>query len=63
VATLLVETINRSVIDLTGLTHTRVRVTGGLCGVVIDARGRPFDLPVDAARRRELLKRWAAGIS
>jgi hypothetical protein len=26
--------------------------------VVIDARGRPLRLPSDAARRRELLKKW-----
>jgi hypothetical protein len=36
----------------------RVRVTGGLLGIVIDARGRPLHLSSDPGRRRELLKRW-----
>jgi hypothetical protein len=36
-----------------------VAVTGGALGVVIDARGRPLQLPGDPVRRRELLKRWS----
>lgn len=36
-----------------------VQVTGGALGVVIDARGRPLQLPADAVRRRELMKRWS----
>jgi hypothetical protein len=35
-----------------------VPVTGGALGVVIDARGRPLQLPSDAVRRRELIKKW-----
>jgi hypothetical protein len=35
-----------------------VPVTGGALGVVIDARGRPLQLPSDPVRRRELIKRW-----
>ncbi len=35
-----------------------VKVVGGTMGVVIDARGRPLDLPADPVRRRELLKKW-----
>ncbi|MEW5830178.1 MAG: hypothetical protein AB1846_14890, partial [Chloroflexota bacterium] len=35
-----------------------VKVVGGTMGVVIDARGRPLDLPTDPVRRRELLKKW-----
>jgi len=35
-----------------------VPVTGGALGVVIDARGRPLQLPGDPVRRRELMKRW-----
>ncbi len=34
-------------------------VTGGALGVVIDARGRPLNLPTDQVRRRELMKRWS----
>ncbi len=33
-------------------------VQGSALGVVVDARGRPLRLPTDAARRRELLKKW-----
>ncbi len=33
-------------------------VTGTALGLVIDARGRPLHLPSDAARRRELVKKW-----
>ena len=35
-----------------------VPVTGGAMGVVIDARGRPLQLPADPVRRRELVKKW-----
>jgi hypothetical protein len=35
-----------------------VQVTGGVMGVVIDARGRPLILPGDPGRRREYLKKW-----
>lgn len=33
-------------------------VQGSALGVVIDARGRPLRLSTDAARRREVLKKW-----
>lgn len=35
------------------------RVLGGVCGVVVDARSRPLELPKDDSQRKELLKRWA----
>jgi len=35
-----------------------VPVTGGALGVIIDARGRPLQLPSDPVRRRELIKKW-----
>ncbi len=35
-----------------------ISVTGGALGVVIDARGRPLQLPPDPVRRRELIKKW-----
>jgi hypothetical protein len=35
-----------------------VEVTGSTLGVVIDARGRPLQLPGDAAQRRDLAKKW-----
>lgn len=33
-------------------------VGGGALGIVLDGRGRPLDLPADAVRRRELIKKW-----
>lgn len=36
-----------------------IQVTGGALGVVIDARGRPLNLPTDPVRRRDLMKRWS----
>ena len=38
--------------------NVAVQVVGGVMGVVIDARGRPLDLPEDPVRRRELFKKW-----
>lgn len=35
------------------------KITGGVCGLVIDARGRPIELPGDPSRRRETLEKWA----
>ncbi len=35
-----------------------IPVTGTVLGVVIDARGRPLAFPTDAARRRDLVKKW-----
>jgi hypothetical protein len=35
-----------------------LRITGGVLGVIIDARGRPLSLPEDFARRTELYKKW-----
>ncbi len=36
-----------------------IQVTGGALGVVFDGRGRPLNLPTDAVRRRELIKKWS----
>ena len=35
-----------------------LKVIGGALGVIIDARGRPLQLPADAGRRQELLRKW-----
>jgi len=35
-----------------------ITVTGGAMGVVIDARGRPLQVPSDPVRRRDLIKKW-----
>ena len=36
----------------------KLGVHGGALGVVIDARGRPLNLPDQPARRYELFKKW-----
>lgn len=36
----------------------KFEAAGGIIGVVIDARGRPLQLPPDPVRRRELIKKW-----
>jgi len=38
------------------------KVVGGLCGAVIDARGRPLQIPEDESKRIELLKKWHSAI-
>ncbi|MCX7625591.1 MAG: glutamate mutase L [Candidatus Sumerlaeaceae bacterium] len=38
------------------------RVWGGKVGIVFDGRGRPIQLPMDAAQRRQKLLQWAQAI-
>jgi hypothetical protein len=38
------------------------KIVGGVCGAVIDARGRPLGLPDDAVKRREMLLRWSQSL-
>jgi hypothetical protein len=56
-------------IEVTGLGRTfvepgvgrgvsRFTTYGGVCGLVIDARSRPLDLPSDVEQRRALLNSW-----
>ena len=37
-------------------------VTGGLSGIIIDARGRPLTLPTDDATRLRKIKEWMAAM-
>ena len=39
-----------------------VKVMGGALGIVIDARGRPLQLPEESTQRCELLKKWSAAL-
>ncbi|MBI9049447.1 MAG: glutamate mutase L [Anaerolineaceae bacterium] len=56
---IMVSGIGRTTVDpLVGKGIAAFRTIGGVCGLVIDARGRPFDLPVDLQERRELLLSW-----
>ena len=38
----------------------RMKLEGGVAGLVFDGRGRPIAFPKDAAARRESLGRWSA---
>lgn len=38
------------------------KITGGILGLVIDARGRPIVLPGDASRRQETLEKWSESL-
>ena len=62
-ASLYLQGLNRTLIDpRTNKSSLNIKVVGGACGVVIDARGRPLVLPPDDARRRDLLKKWAMSL-
>jgi hypothetical protein len=62
VAHLEVDLIHGAVLDPSLPRLRRFKITGGACGAVIDARGRPIHLPDDPARRRELLQKWTRGV-
>ncbi|MCB5230695.1 MAG: glutamate mutase L [Candidatus Cloacimonas sp.] len=36
----------------------QTEITGGVVGIVIDTRGRPFNMPTDTTQRVSLLKKW-----
>lgn len=40
----------------------KIRVTGGLLGLIVDGRGRPIQLPPESGRRREMLRKWLAAV-
>ena len=46
------------VIDSEDTPGIPIKVHGGVCGVVFDARGRPLKLPRDLTKRREMLLDW-----
>ena len=35
-----------------------IKITGGMMGLVVDARGRPLSLPADPLRRIEAVQKW-----
>jgi hypothetical protein len=53
------DTLHGTVLDPSMPREKRFKITGGLCGAIVDARGRPFSLPEDPTRRREQLISWA----
>jgi len=62
VAHLEVDLVHGAVLDPSLPRLRRFKITGGACGAIIDARGRPVRLPDDPARRRELLQKWTRGV-
>lgn len=57
------EALRRTTIDPNSGARTgSYRITGGACGAVIDARGRPLVLPSDGPKRRELLRKWSSAL-
>lgn len=58
-ATLHIEPLHGTIIEGGGRRGMQsFKITGGLCGAVIDARGRPLKLPQENAQRYELFKKW-----
>jgi hypothetical protein len=58
VANLTLQPLHRANIGFGPGRGKTVQVSGGALGVVMDARGRPLQLPSDAARRHELFAKW-----
>lgn len=51
--------VNGATLDAGGKVRSaNFKVVGGVCGIVVDARGRPITLPSDKVRRREILCKW-----
>lgn len=62
VVNLEIETANGTLLDPCLPRMLRFKAVGGLCGVVVDARGRSIRLPKNAARRSEALRQWNAAL-
>jgi uncharacterized protein (TIGR01319 family) len=56
-AQLFMEPIGRTDVGL-GRSSRGIKVTGGILGTIIDARGRPLRLPADLGQRNETIKKW-----
>jgi hypothetical protein len=56
---LFIKMIRRTQIEDLEISDDPIKVKGGVCGVVIDARGRPLELPRDDRIRQEQFKNWA----
>ena len=57
-ARVLIDPLNRANIGFGPGKGTSIQVVGGLFGLVVDARGRPLELPEDPEKRRNLLLKW-----
>lgn len=63
VARIHLEPLNRTEVDPRRKNGGSFKIVGGLCGAVIDARGRTLNLPEDAPRRRDMHKKWLATLT
>lgn len=62
-ARLHIDHLNRAELGARGQrVPSNYKVVGGLCGAVIDARGRPLPTSDDETKRIELLKKWSAAL-
>lgn len=61
-AKLYLETQHRTRIEADGLTEEYYKVNGGILGVVIDARGRPLEMPGNEKQRDELVAGWMTAL-
>ncbi|HOW92616.1 MAG TPA: hypothetical protein PK883_09895, partial [Anaerolineaceae bacterium] len=50
--------LRRGEIEEISLSGEPIKVNGGVCGLVLDARGRPLKLPADDEARQTLIKEW-----
>jgi hypothetical protein len=50
--------LRRGEIEDTSVLNEPIKVRGGVCGLVLDARGRPLKLPADDEKRQARLKEW-----
>jgi uncharacterized protein (TIGR01319 family) len=53
-----IKMLRRGEIEDTAIANEPVRVRGGVCGLVLDARGRPLKLSSNDEVRRQRLKEW-----
>jgi hypothetical protein len=58
VAHIEVDTLRGTVLDPCLPRLKRFRIIGGLCGAIVDARGRPLNLLKDPVKRREQILSW-----
>lgn len=57
-----IDPLHRANIGLGPGKSTTIQVVGGLFGLVIDARGRPLEIPREPERRRSLLLKWLGAL-
>lgn len=60
---LFIEPIKKISIADVEIAKEPIKVKGGICGLILDARGRPLLLPEDAEKRRNQLWNWMNQVS